>query len=630
MRVPAGLCDRSITAALALLAAAGAVALVAHHPLAPGALAIAAAIVFAATLRWPHAWLFFVPALLPVADLSPWTGWVAFDEFDLLLLTVLAAGHARRAWRGEAASRSTWLAMAAGLALFCLPGLWRGVQDAGGPAFGWFDAYVDPVNTLRVGKSAVFALLLLPLVEDAMRSEPDRAGRHLALGVLAGLSLACAVAVFERAAYPGLLDAAEPYRTTAAFWEMHVGGAAIDGYLALATPFVGWALWSARGRRLWLAAAALAVVVGYVCLTTFSRGVYAAVLLPLLLLGVWLWAGRRLSRRVWRVVATALLILLIAAETLAVLAPDSYMSRRMNRSQRDYTSRVAHWQAGLALRETAADRWLGIGLGRLPAHYARGAPRGEFSGGVRWVPAQGRQAVRIDGPRSDERLGGLYGLTQQVPPRSRYRLQLVARTPTGIDLYARVCESHLLYDAACQEVFLRATPEPDEWQPLDVELPGPTLGAASRWLPRSTVLTLSVANPGGWAEFDDLRLLDPTGRNVLRHGGFEHDLAHWWPAAHFYFLPWHIDNLYLELLIERGWLGLAAGAGLLAVTLMRLLAQGPARAPLAPFIAASLLGAAIVGAISSLLDMPRTAFLLSLLIAIAWHLRPAPEGGRMP
>ena len=59
----------------------------------------------------------------------------------------------------------------------------------------------------------------------------------------------------ERAAYPGLLDFSQPYRTTAAFWEMHVGGGAIDAYLALATPFAVWALISARSRRGFAAAA---------------------------------------------------------------------------------------------------------------------------------------------------------------------------------------------------------------------------------------------------------------------------------------------------------------------------------------------------------------------------------------
>ena len=42
------------------------------------------------------------------------------------------------------------------------------------------------------------------------------------------------------------------------------------------------------------------------------------------------------------------------------------------------------------------------------------------------------------------------------------------------------------------------------------------------------------------------------GRPLLRNGDFDRGLAHWLPAAQSYFVPWHIDSLALESLIERG------------------------------------------------------------------------------
>ena len=41
------------------------------------------------------------------------------------------------------------------------------------------------------------------------------------------------------------------------------------------------------------------------------------------------------------------------------------------------------------------------------------------------------------------------------------------------------------------------------------------------------------------------------------------------------------------------------------------------RLELAPFLAASLLGAALIGAVSSVMDSPRSAFLLFFLVAFA-------------
>src|ERR1043165_9798555 len=49
---------------------------------------------YMALLLWrPQAWLVAVPALLPVLDFAPWTGWFFLEELDLLLLATCAAGY---------------------------------------------------------------------------------------------------------------------------------------------------------------------------------------------------------------------------------------------------------------------------------------------------------------------------------------------------------------------------------------------------------------------------------------------------------------------------------------------------------------------------------------------------------
>src|SRR5450631_4151983 len=98
--------------------------------------------------------------------------------------------------------------------------------------------------------------------------------------------LVALAAGWERIAYAAPWEFSSSYRTVAMFWEMHVGGAAIDAYLVLATPFVAWALWTTRTWWHWSAAAALAMLTGYACLTTFSRGVYGGVMGSLALLAL--------------------------------------------------------------------------------------------------------------------------------------------------------------------------------------------------------------------------------------------------------------------------------------------------------------------------------------------------------
>jgi hypothetical protein len=111
---------------------------------------------------------------------------------------------------------------------------------------------------------------------ELCRSECAAIG-HIAAGMLIGTGIVAVATVAERIAYVGLFDFSRAYRTTALFWEMHVGGAAIDGYLALAWPVVAWAVLRAQTPSRWAPAAMLAVFVEYACLTTFSRGLYVAV-----------------------------------------------------------------------------------------------------------------------------------------------------------------------------------------------------------------------------------------------------------------------------------------------------------------------------------------------------------------
>ena len=65
------------------------------HPILPGVAALSFALWAGLVSRWPRAWLFGVPALLPLANFSPWTGWIVVEEFDLVLLGAAAGAYTR-------------------------------------------------------------------------------------------------------------------------------------------------------------------------------------------------------------------------------------------------------------------------------------------------------------------------------------------------------------------------------------------------------------------------------------------------------------------------------------------------------------------------------------------------------
>ena len=69
---------------------------------------------------------------------------------------------------------------------------------------------------------------------------------RIVTGLTLGLATCGLAALWERLAFPGLTNFAADYRSSALFWEMHVGGAALDAWLALALPFALAAIARAR------------------------------------------------------------------------------------------------------------------------------------------------------------------------------------------------------------------------------------------------------------------------------------------------------------------------------------------------------------------------------------------------
>jgi hypothetical protein len=280
--------------------------LAAHYPLAP-IWAIGAFLVVAVTAGLaPLLILAWLPACVAVVGFAPWTGWITFEEFDMLVLAMAAGGYSGMLWRYLTRPNKTsttthdrraigyWIA----LGLFAGSTLWsmkRGFADAGGFSFGWFQGYHEPMNSVRLAKSLFLAMLLLPLWQQLQAAvQPDRAERALSFGMATGLSAAALAVMWERAAFTDLLNFSADYRTSGLFWEMHVGGAALDGFLALTMPFAVRELLRARSTWKWSIAAAMTAAGAYACLTTFSRGVYLAIPVGLVVMLV---LGKLQSRR---------------------------------------------------------------------------------------------------------------------------------------------------------------------------------------------------------------------------------------------------------------------------------------------------------------------------------------------
>jgi hypothetical protein len=220
-------------------------------------LCVFAAVIVASFMR-PTLWLVALPGLIPVLGLASWTGSMLVDETDLLALALAAGGYARWAWHRYAVRGARHIAEAANGESLRIPlvatvlvllfassvavSLGRGIADAGGLRWDWYPGYFDALNSVRIGKSFALALALAPLLIRALQQDARHAAALLGAGFALGTAIAALTVVWERAAFTGLLDFSTDYRATGMFWEMHVGGAALDGWLALGMPFVVWML----------------------------------------------------------------------------------------------------------------------------------------------------------------------------------------------------------------------------------------------------------------------------------------------------------------------------------------------------------------------------------------------------
>jgi len=272
--------------------------LASHHPLsAPLALAAWGAVVVLAALFWVKTpVLLFAP--LALTGLAPWSGWITFEEMDLLVTACGCGGYLAYAlqlnardrapaWRHALVYSPAVVVLILALALSTLWGVKRGFDDAGGFVFGWYQGYHEAMNSVRNAKALFLALVLLPLWAAAAAARPRGFSRGVLLGLVLALAGASAAALWERLAFTGLLDFSTDYRTTALFWEMHVGGAALDGFLVLTLPFALLGLLRTRSPVHFATGMAIMLLAAYAVLTTFSRGVYLALplaVIPMVLL----------------------------------------------------------------------------------------------------------------------------------------------------------------------------------------------------------------------------------------------------------------------------------------------------------------------------------------------------------
>lgn len=567
---------------------------------------------YAGFMWWrPLMGLAVVPAALALLDLAPWTGRFFLDEFDLLMLTTLALGlwHGRLAMGVGRDGRLNALLLVFVLitAISLLLGMF--------PLQAWdanaLSAYWSHYNSLRVGKGLLWGLGFFWLY----RSWPDRNAAFTALctGMALGVLGVGVWALWEQFQFAGAATTMD-YRVTGSFSSMHTGGGHFEAYLVMALPFV-WGLafrsrnWALRGLL------ALVFVFGaYALLSTVARGGAIALGLALLLLIAGTWRARAATETFAPTGAAAtargsrlwppLLLGVLTVVVMLVGISGAFWQQRMSQTGTDVDIRVRHWSEVLGLRDGS---WMttlfGQGLGSLPAsNLAHKLPT--EAGSYRYGQADGKPFLALNST------GTLYMAQRvDVEPGQTLALELEVRAPAGkAGLQASLCEKNLFNSLKCQWLNVDFKPDDKAWQASHQTFSTGQVGAGN-WLTRRPV-QFSLYNPvaGTVVEVSQVRLTDKADNNLLQNGDFAQGGDFWFFKSGDH-LFWHAKNLWVHLLFEQGWLGLALH-GVLVLLALATLARPFVRGAMETTVwLAALAGMLVVSVVESLLDAPRLALL---------------------
>lgn len=595
---------------MAVLLAIAAAASLIGYPLGSLPLLVPVLLALAAVCwYWPGSWILVVPAALPMLDFSYLSGRLFWNEFDTLLLLVLAVGYARSRvrphmiWPGR-------LPLAV-YVLSALISLVIGLWPLAPLDLNAFTHYTSPYNALHAVKGLAFAVAFLPLVQTEWHRDAQQFTVRLAWGMVLGLALELAYVVWERATYSGLWNVETGYRITGSFHGMHIGGASIEAYLVLAAPFV-W-LWAWQRKRAWavVMAGALYALAAYGVMVTFSRGGQVAfgvaTLIALVGYGVLISKTRTHS-----ITGVAVLMAGVIAASLVAwpIVSGKFSQARFATVQQDIGTRTAHWQDALNILSQAGNPVVGAGSGAFPAAFY-------------WysaVPARpATYAFHADGANTYLRLGGGESLYFEqlvaVEPDSRYRLLIDLRSSANAAvLTLPVCEKALLYSFKCAWGALKLRPGSD-WQRHEIVINTDGFGPPGSLLQRPVKLSMFNQDAKTLIDVDNVALLDARGQDLIRNGDFSHGMQRWFFSTDSH-LAWHAKNLFVHVLFEQGWLGLGAFILLLAAVAWSVLRRATHDA-LALTLLVSVAAFVMVGTVDSLIDEPRLDFLFFWLLSIA-------------
>ncbi len=556
--------------------------------------------------RWPAAWMICVPAMLPVLDLAPWTGRFFFDEFDCLLAATLVCEILRRRALTEPATLSPPpFTLISAVAISAVISTAIGMSPIIPIDVNSFNNYFSPFNALRVVKGLAWALLILPIYRQALARDAALTYRRFALGMSIGVLLAALSVVWERIEFTGLFNFHSAYRVVGLFSGMHIGGAYIESYFATALPFVAWWTLHAHKRLKRIAGAVIFALGIYALVVTYARGAYLALGISMLAYAFAIYTQRHhLSRAVyiWRGFA---LMVLLAAVAIPVIH-GTEMQRRYAASQRDLGERASHWLDAIRMMDDSAmTKLFGMGLGSYPRLYYLNSAENVHSSLYMLAIDSGKHALFLS---SGEPI--YFEQFVDLDSRHKYSLTFTARNIFGqSELMFPICEKWMLYSANCLSPSVTVGDTRGKWNSFALSFDSQAFRSQTWFAPRPVKFAIFNNSDDSIVAISDVSLRDENNYEYLKNGNFTEGMDHWFFTSDNH-LPWHLENLWVQIYFEQGVFGLLIFLLMIASIMTKLIALNRLHHPFAPAMVAAISAFLALSAFDSIFDFPHMSFLI--------------------
>jgi hypothetical protein len=286
-----------------------------------------------------------------------------------------------------------------------------------------------------------------------------------------------------------------------------------------------------------------------------------------------------------------------------------YSQSRWAGTGQDFGTRTAHWADAFNIVRSQNASLFGLGLGAFPSAYYWNSKAASRTATYGFVIEQGNSVLRLGS-------GDSLFFEQIVPvaPEQRYILSIDLRANApNAGLAISLCEKAILYSYTCSSVPLQIKAPPGEWAHYEALMETKGFGPPGSRFARPVKLSLYNGLSGTVVDVDNVILRDMHGNNMVQNSNFSAGMHHWFFSTDNY-LPWHVENLYLNVYFEQGWLGLILFLALIGYAIARWLPRAWKQDALSLALLASLTAFLAVGTLNSWADEPRLSFLFYLLL----------------